>query len=92
MTEAEARQFLIAWQNYLRHLSVSASQKTVDLVTAVGVTVFLYVPRGMAFAERRKGPPAPPQQAQVFRFHPAPAPVPEAPEAPEIDVTAEPVH
>jgi hypothetical protein len=94
MSEAEAKTFLQAWQNYLRHYSLTATQRTVDLMTAVGVTVFLYAPRGMALAERnRNGPPQRTQQgpAQVFRFH-QPA-QPAAPEPPPVDVegVAEPV-
>ena len=97
MSEAEAKSFLQAWQNYLRHYSVTATQKTVDLLTAVGVTVFIYVPRGVALAERKKQGQRPPQpQAQVFRFHTAPPPQPVQPqpvqpEVPDIDGEAEPV-
>lgn len=76
MGEAEARSFLLGWQNYLRHYSIAATQKTVDLVTACGVTVFLYAPRIVAFNRRHDrprmghngGPPMGP--AQVFQFHP----------------------
>ena len=95
MSEGEAKSFLQAWQNYLRHYSVTATQRTVDLMTAVGVTVFIYVPRGMALAERKKQGNRPPQpQAQVFRFHTAPPPSPVQPvqpEVPDIDGEAEPV-
>lgn len=98
MTEAEAKSFLLAWQNYLRHFSIAATQRTVDLVTACGVTLFLYVPRGMALAERRRqGPPEPRTQpqgpAQVFRFTPPGAAPQAAPQAePEvIQGVAEPV-
>jgi hypothetical protein len=82
MTEGEAKGFLIAWQNYLRHYSIAATQRTVDLVTACGVTLFLYVPRGMALAERRRhgiGGNKPPREARepsgpipLFRFNPPP--------------------
>jgi hypothetical protein len=98
MTEAEAKTFLQAWQNYLRHYSVTATQRTIDLVTACGVTLFIYVPRGMALAERKRQgnrPQQPQPQAQVFRFHTAPQPVqpqPVQPEVPDIDgEAAEPV-
>ena len=99
MSENEAKQFLVAWQNYLRHMSVTATQKTVDLVTAVGVTMFIYVPRGMALAERKRQGTQPrqpgPGPAQVFRFH-TPAstvqPVAEGPETVVVDGVAEPVH
>jgi hypothetical protein len=77
MPEAEAKQFLIAWQNYLRHYSISATQKTVDLITAVGVTLFVYTPRAVALSQRRRRGNQPPPQwqtsAQVFEFTPAPA-------------------
>jgi hypothetical protein len=80
MDEQEAREFLAAWQNYLRHLSVEATQQTVDLITAVGVTVFVYTPRLVALNRRRRPgqrqqqPPRPP--AQVFTFRPAQTPPP----------------
>ena len=95
MTDGEAKSFLQAWQNYLRHYSLTATQRTVDLMTAMGVTVFIYAPRGMALAERKKQGNRPPQpQAQVFRFH-VPQPVPPEPqpvaEGPQIDADAEPV-
>ena len=105
MSENEAKQFLVAWQNYLRHLSVTATQKTVDLVTAVGVTMFIYVPRGMALSERRRrghNPPmreAPQGPAQVFRFTPPPmgpqptqTPNTHATEPEIVEGVAEPVH
>ena len=98
MTESEAKSFLLAWQNYLRHFSIAATQRTVDLVTACGVTLFLYVPRGMALAERKRaGPPQPRQQpqgpAQVFRFTPPPITPQPAPEpAQTVEGVAEPVH
>jgi hypothetical protein len=74
MTEGEARTFLQAWQNYLRHYSVAATQKTVDLVTACSVTIFMYVPRGVALSQRRRRGPgmarSTPGPAQVFQFRP----------------------
>jgi hypothetical protein len=76
MSEGEAKSFLQAWQNYLRHYSVKATQKTIDLITAVGVTGFLYVPRVVAVRERRRQRSQPPVQsspfgpARVFQFHP----------------------
>lgn len=83
MTEGEAKGFMQAWQNYLRHFSIPATQRTVDLMTAVGVTTFIYTPRVAAVVKRqRQGPPAPvqtarPTQENIFTFHP-----PEA--APEV--------
>lgn len=84
MTEGEARGFLMAWQNYLRHFSIPATQRTVDLMTAVGVTAFLYIPRAAAVVERKRRPPSPPprpgangQAENIFTFHP---PEGEAPE------------
>jgi hypothetical protein len=79
MSEVEAKSFLLAWQTYLRHFSIAATQRTVDLVTACGVTLFLYVPRGVALAERRKyGPhgrqdeaPRPAGPVPLFRFTPS---------------------
>lgn len=81
MTEGEAKGFMQAWQNYLRHFSIPATQKTVDLMTAVGVTCFIYTPRVAAVVQRRRdGPPAPaqprPMQENVFTFH-APEAAPE---------------
>jgi hypothetical protein len=100
MTENEAKQFMIAWQNYLRHFSIAATQRTVDLVTACGVTLFLYVPRGVALAERRRNGPvrgpreAPQGPAQVFRFYPPGQPQGAATEPETIPgmAEAEPVH
>lgn len=87
MPEAEAKAFLTAWQNYLRHLSIEATQRTVDLMTAVGVTVFMYTPRAYALVQRRQqGTRPPPPQwgagpAQVFQFHPPPPqPQPQPPQ------------
>jgi hypothetical protein len=78
MTPDEAKTFLQAWQNYLRHFSVPATQRTIDLVTACSVTLFMYVPRAVAVGRRRKAPPAvrPPQTgpAQVFQFRPSEPP------------------
>jgi hypothetical protein len=92
MSEGEARQFLQAWQNYLRHLSIAASQKTIDLITACSVTIFLYVPRVVALRERRHAPPPRQQEgplAPVFHFVPATGPVrgmePGQPPAPPAD-------
>ena len=65
MTEGEARGFLMAWQNYLRHFSIPATQRTVDLMTAVGVTAFLYIPRAAAVVERKRRPPSPPQPGSI---------------------------
>jgi hypothetical protein len=83
MTEGEAKGFMQAWQNYLRHFSIPATQRTVDLMTALGVTTFIYTPRIAAVVQRqRQGPPAPaqptarPAPENIFTFHP--------PEAPEV--------
>jgi hypothetical protein len=90
MSEAEARQFLQAWQNYLRHFEIGATQKTIDLMTAAGVTVFLYAPRAVAFSERknrpqpRRAPPSGP--AQVFQFTPHTGAMSEAQPAPPVEV------
>lgn len=83
MTEGEAKGFMQAWQNYLRHFSIPATQRTADLITAMGVTMFIYTPRVAAVVKRqRQGPPpaapvARPMQENIFTFHP-----PEA--APEV--------
>lgn len=81
MDENEAREFLTAWQNYLRHLAIEATQQTIDLVTAVGVTVFCYTPRIIALQRRGKEKghqaPGPRAAAQVFAFRP-PQPSPAA--------------
>ena len=86
MAEPEAKQFLAAWQNYLRHHSIAATQKTVDLMTALSVTAFLYGPRLVAVTDRRRGrrqnrPAAqapsgsPGYTAPIFRFVPPSGPV-----------------
>jgi hypothetical protein len=108
MSEGEARQFLLSWQNYLRHYSVKATQKTIDLMTAVGVTGFLYVPRAVALRERKRQRAEPVQQspfgpARVFQFHPPAqqpqqqaaqqAPPPIQPvEVPPAPLEGEPIH
>jgi hypothetical protein len=81
MSEAEARQFLVAWQNYLRHHSVAATQRTIDLMTAVGITAFIYAPRVVAVmpSRRRRRAEAAARAGQqegprnVFAFAPVPA-------------------
>ena len=73
MSPDEARTFLQSWQNYLRHFSIGATQRTIDLVTAVSVTGFMYVPRAVAVSRRRHAPQQQPRQpgpAQVFTFVP----------------------
>jgi hypothetical protein len=80
MGEDEARDFLKAWQNYLRHLSIEASQKTVDLVTACGATIFCYAPRIVALSKKGQRPPQqrpPAGPARIFEFRPNGAAQPE---------------
>jgi hypothetical protein len=69
--EGEVRSLLQAWQNYLRHYSIAATQKTVDLITALGVTGFMYGPVAMAYsqkAKRDKAAQRPGNGATVYPF------------------------
>lgn len=75
ITEGEAQAYGRAWGNVLRHYSITASQKAIDIATLMGLTGVLYVPRGIALSRRLKqGKPS--QQTrrtapmgQVFQFH-----------------------
>jgi hypothetical protein len=104
MTEADAKTFMVAWQNYLRHYSIAATQKTVDLITAVSVTAFMYAPRAVAVRRRMSRRPgrsglhpspeaaqdSPAGPAQIFAFHPPGAAAAGPGMGPIIDVP--PVH
>jgi hypothetical protein len=91
MTEPDARTLMQSAQNVLRHYSIQSTQKAVDWITFGSVVTFMYTPRVLAYAQRRRdGPRRPPQPewrsgpAQIFQFHPpvAQPPPPPPPQSP----------
>lgn len=71
----EAKQFMGAAQNVMRHYSVETTQKTLDWIAFMGVTAGMYMPRMVAVSVRRKaGAPAPRPRPTGAQGAPAPAP------------------
>lgn len=71
MPEAEAKQFVIAWQNVLRHYPISVTQKAFDIAMCVSAMTYLNLPRVLKTVQLQKDkargqPPRP--QAQILRF------------------------
>jgi hypothetical protein len=54
LSEPEAKEFAKAASNYLRHYNVQATQKTVDMIALMSVSVAIYGPRIYAIRERQK--------------------------------------
>ncbi len=98
MSEGDAKTLMASAQNVLRHYSIAATQRAVDWVTFASVAAFMYVPRVVALAQRRKDGPRREQHwsgpAQVFQFHPPqPQPQPEPPpQAAAVEPEIEPEH
>lgn len=74
ITEAEASQFMKAGQNVLRHYSVQATQKTIDWLAFVGVTVTIYGTR-IAAVGFRKREERQPKNDNVVQFNNPNSPV-----------------
>jgi hypothetical protein len=79
MTEADAKAYLNAWQNVLRHYSLEATQKAIDIFTLSSLTLVIYTPR-LALGIKRYREGAPRQReaeyrsgpARIFQFGPSP--------------------
>lgn len=57
MTEPEAKQFMVAAQNVMRHYSVETTQKTLDWIAFAGCAAGIYGPRFAAIQiNKRKKP------------------------------------
>ena len=54
ISEDEGKAFMTAAQNVLRHYSVETTQKTLDTIALLGVTVGIYAPRFVAINVRRR--------------------------------------
>jgi hypothetical protein len=103
MTEADAKTLMVSAQNVLRHYSIQATQKAVDIMTFASVATFMYAPRAVAFKRRRQrrsgrssgappdgmATPAGPAHV-VYPFRAAPGP--DTPQPPIIDLPADQVH
>lgn len=74
MPEAEAKQFVVAWQNVLRHYPISMTQKAFDIAMCVSAMTYLNLPRVLKTVQLQRDkargqPPRP--QGQILRFvHP----------------------
>lgn len=72
ITEQEAKDFMGAAQNVLRHYSVKTTQKTLDWLMFIGVAGGIYGPRLMAVsirqAEDRRAKGGPARRGQVLPF------------------------
>lgn len=85
LNDLDAKAYGMALSNALRHLPITAAQKTLDFA-ALGIAVMVYEgPRiGIDMQTRQRGAqPRPAGPAQVFQFTPSPRPAPsETPQPP----------
>lgn len=75
----EAKQFMGAAQNVMRHYSVETTQKTLDWIAFMGVAAGMYMPRMVAVSVRRRGGAPSPRPRPGAAPGPAPAPAAPAP-------------
>lgn len=54
LSEDEGKSFMKAAQSVMRHYSVQTTQKTLDWISFVGVTVSIYAPRVAAIGFRKR--------------------------------------
>lgn len=77
MPEAEAKQFVTAWQNVLRHYPIAVTQKAFDWAMCASIMAYVHVPRvhkTLQLRRARQGGQRP--AAQVLRFAQTPGPRP----------------
>lgn len=70
MPEAEAKQFVTAWQNVMRHYPITMTQKAFDWAMCFSAMLYLNIPRVTKTVQQRRdkqrGQPRP--QATILRF------------------------
>lgn len=73
ISEDEGKLFMQRAQSVLRHYSVETTQKTMDWISFIGVTVMIYAPRVVAIsANRKRGKGATVHHLQPVPQQPAP--------------------
>lgn len=74
INDQEGKDFTKAAQKVMTHYSVQTTQKTLDWLAFLGVSVGMYAPRIVAINARRKAEAGAKGDGEVLRFKPKPRP------------------